>query len=215
MSFRGEDGSEITNATSGLFPNIKQGEEIGEFIINIPEKAIGCHTIYLTRSKGNTNVFLTKVEIGKIGIEAPTPDKEAEVMLNNEKHVVTFTPAHVSHAVYTCFEAATVDEGTPAGNALDATITHEDKEFTLAENNSVEVSEAGTLHYMTVDKNGVKSPVNTIVFKAEDTSSIFELEAEEAEGAVEYYNLQGVNVANPTNGLYIRKQGNKITKVIL
>ena len=32
---------------------------------------------------------------------------------------------------------------------------------------------------------------------------------------VEYYNLQGVKVANPENGLYIKKQGNKVTKVIL
>lgn len=32
---------------------------------------------------------------------------------------------------------------------------------------------------------------------------------------VEYYNLQGVRVANPANGLYIRRQGNNVTKVIL
>lgn len=32
---------------------------------------------------------------------------------------------------------------------------------------------------------------------------------------VEYYNLQGVRVMNPENGLYIRRQGNTITKVIL
>lgn len=32
---------------------------------------------------------------------------------------------------------------------------------------------------------------------------------------VEYYNLQGVRVMNPENGLYIRRQGNNVTKVIL
>ncbi|MDE6071296.1 MAG: hypothetical protein K2G53_01950 [Muribaculaceae bacterium] len=32
---------------------------------------------------------------------------------------------------------------------------------------------------------------------------------------VEYYNLQGVRVANPANGLYIVKQGNKVTKQII
>ncbi|MBO4942135.1 MAG: hypothetical protein J6C95_01755 [Muribaculaceae bacterium] len=32
---------------------------------------------------------------------------------------------------------------------------------------------------------------------------------------VEYFNLQGVRVANPENGLYIRRQGNKVTKVIV
>ena len=33
--------------------------------------------------------------------------------------------------------------------------------------------------------------------------------------AVEYFNLQGVKVENPTKGLFIKKQGNKTTKVIL
>lgn len=32
---------------------------------------------------------------------------------------------------------------------------------------------------------------------------------------VEYYNLQGVRVANPENGLYIRRQGSKVTKVLI
>lgn len=32
---------------------------------------------------------------------------------------------------------------------------------------------------------------------------------------VEYFNLQGVRVANPGNGLYIRRQGCKVSKVIL
>lgn len=37
----------------------------------------------------------------------------------------------------------------------------------------------------------------------------------DAEGAVEYYNMQGVRVANPENGLYIRVQGKKATKVLV
>lgn len=32
---------------------------------------------------------------------------------------------------------------------------------------------------------------------------------------VEYYNLQGLRVDNPTNGLYIRRQGNNTTKVFV
>ncbi len=32
---------------------------------------------------------------------------------------------------------------------------------------------------------------------------------------VEYFNLQGVRVENPSNGLYIKRQGNKVTKVIV
>ena len=37
----------------------------------------------------------------------------------------------------------------------------------------------------------------------------------EANAPVRYYNLQGVEVANPGNGLYIRVKGNKAAKVII
>ena len=35
----------------------------------------------------------------------------------------------------------------------------------------------------------------------------------EDEAPVEYYNLQGIKVANPSNGVFIKKQGNKASKV--
>lgn len=38
---------------------------------------------------------------------------------------------------------------------------------------------------------------------------------EVADEAVEYFNLQGVRVANPENGLYIRRQGSKVSKVLV
>ena len=45
------------------------------------------------------------------------------------------------------------------------------------------------------------------------TTAIDEVAADNA--AVEYYNLQGVKVANPENGIFIKKQGNKVAKVVL
>ncbi len=44
-------------------------------------------------------------------------------------------------------------------------------------------------------------------------SAIDEIAADNA--AVEYYNLQGVKVANPENGIFVKKQGAKATKVVL
>ena len=44
-------------------------------------------------------------------------------------------------------------------------------------------------------------------------SGVAEIEAEAAEAV--YYNLQGVKVANPEKGLYIKIEGNKATKVVL
>ena len=49
-----------------------------------------------------------------------------------------------------------------------------------------------------------------------DASGIDEVAADvDAEAPVEYYNLQGIRVENPANGLYIRKQGSKATKVLV
>ncbi|MDE7349441.1 MAG: hypothetical protein K2N25_00080, partial [Muribaculaceae bacterium] len=45
------------------------------------------------------------------------------------------------------------------------------------------------------------------------TSSAIEVSVENA--PVEYYNLQGVKVAEPSNGIFIRKQGSKTTKVAI
>ena len=39
--------------------------------------------------------------------------------------------------------------------------------------------------------------------------------AVDANAPVEYFNLQGVRVANPENGLYIRRQGNSVSKVLV
>lgn len=50
-------------------------------------------------------------------------------------------------------------------------------------------------------------------FNPTGTSAIEEIAADNA--PVEYYNLQGVKVANPENGIFVKKQGAKATKVVL
>ena len=68
------------------------------------------------------------------------------------------------------------------------------------------IAEIGT-YYVIIDlenKSFLLSEVSTAI------------ESVEAAGvAAEYYNLQGVKVANPENGIFIKKQGNKATKVVL
>ena len=55
-----------------------------------------------------------------------------------------------------------------------------------------------------------------IVFNKSFLSAINNVSADFDENApVEYFNLQGVRVENPANGLYIKRQGNKVAKVIL
>lgn len=47
----------------------------------------------------------------------------------------------------------------------------------------------------------------------EDTSGIDDLGLDAA--PAEYYNLQGIRVDNPTSGIYLRRQGSKVTKIAL
>ena len=53
----------------------------------------------------------------------------------------------------------------------------------------------------------------TIKAEFSKTTAIEEVGVDAGEAV--YYNLQGVKVANPENGIFIKKQGNKTTKVVL
>lgn len=48
-----------------------------------------------------------------------------------------------------------------------------------------------------------------------NTSAISEIETDNNDAPVEYFNLQGVRVANPSNGIFIRRQGTDVKKVVL
>lgn len=48
-----------------------------------------------------------------------------------------------------------------------------------------------------------------------DMSGVKETLVDESEMPVEYYNLQGVKVENPENGIFIKKQGRKAEKVVM
>ncbi len=61
---------------------------------------------------------------------------------------------------------------------------------------------------------GSKATLYGYNFEASGPSSLNAIVADE-NAPVEYFNLQGIRVNNPENGLYIRRQGKKVTKVIL
>ena len=60
----------------------------------------------------------------------------------------------------------------------------------------------------------VTKAASKYAFEYENTG-IESIESEDVTAPVEYYNLQGVKVANPSNGIFIKKQGDKATKVVL
>ncbi len=58
---------------------------------------------------------------------------------------------------------------------------------------------------------GVK---NTEYVSGLSTNGIADIVADE-NAPVEYFNLQGIRVANPENGVFIRRQGSSVSKVVL
>ena len=60
---------------------------------------------------------------------------------------------------------------------------------------------------------GVKQ-TEFVKYLSEPVSGIEEVGADE-NAPVEYFNLQGVRVANPEAGIYVRRQGSKVEKVYI
>lgn len=79
-----------------------------------------------------------------------------------------------------------------------------------------EVYEAATL---TVPEASVEAYSENTYFskfeKIEAAAGVDGIEADDVNAPVEYFNLQGVRVANPSAGLYIVRQGSKVTKQIV
>ena len=57
--------------------------------------------------------------------------------------------------------------------------------------------------------------IKNILVKGKKSSAVSDITVENSDAPVVYYNMQGVRVANPANGLYIRVQGKKATKVLV
>ena len=88
--------------------------------------------------------------------------------------------------------------------------TFESKEWTAAADDN-----ASTVTFE-VPSKGTNTYIKAIsVSCAKILSGVADIEAADDNAPVEYFNLQGIRVENPANGLYIRRQGSKITKVIL
>lgn len=90
-------------------------------------------------------------------------------------------------------------------------------DLTLASPKGVPVT-AGLFNDMTADVliQGIKVFTYTQTeYPPYDDSAVAEIGADDANASVEYFNLQGMKVANPENGLFIRRQGSKTSKVIM
>ena len=46
-------------------------------------------------------------------------------------------------------------------------------------------------------------------------TGITEITGDNENAPVEYYNLNGQRVSNPANGIFVRKQGSKVEKIVI
>ena len=64
------------------------------------------------------------------------------------------------------------------------------------------------------DYNGTMELTNNYIVTLDGNTTGVEAIESDANAPVEYFNLQGVRVDNPANGLYIMRQGSKVVKVV-
>lgn len=99
------------------------------------------------------------------------------------------------------------------------TIFAEEGDVVTVENERVAMPEleAGKTYYAWLhdSKNYDEMALLTPFVVDSSYNSVDSVGQDRTDAEVEYYNLQGVKVANPGNGIFIRRQGNKVSKVIL
>ena len=86
-------------------------------------------------------------------------------------------------------------------------IVNEEATITKGSSDDSKISATGTFN-LTID-------LVNMTFLAIDPLAVAIEEVATDNAPIEYYNLQGVKVANPENGIFIKKQGSKTTKVVL
>lgn len=119
----------------------------------------------------------------------------------------TFTSFNISETIPTGDDVAAIFTVT-IGADNKATIVNVGKNATLAY--SIQHNSIGVYADVT---DATKYALPTL-YVDKTSTGITNIEAD-TNAPVEYFNLQGVRVENPENGLYIRRQGNKVSKVII
>lgn len=150
-----------------------------------------------------------KITVTLIPIAAPT------LTIDGEEYTETSYTGSTNNGKVTAKLSA--DEGFSIYYKLDKTTASNydtaDEEFTLY-TAEIEVSSEQTLSYYALNpETGTRSETRSVAFHI--STGIDDIDADAANAPAEYVNLQGVRIDNPTNGLYIRRQGNNVEKVII
>ena len=136
-------------------------------------------------------------------------DRTLFAMVNAAKIVGIYSVSKDSNGVPTYTNLYSFNAGI--GNQVNAVAFDYANNIYVVSNSSEKV-----IHYALPRENGdITVPAIGQEITATDIpTGVSEIDTD-ANAPVEYYNLQGVKVENPENGIFIRKQGSKTTKVVL
>ena len=130
-----------------------------------------------------------------------TPEVVTEITVEDVNNVLTL-------------KSVTFDEATPSAKE-NFTGKVGDTEYSFRNNYTIAGVDAGIYNVTCVVTVYNNLPSLYVISYEKVPSGIAGVEADNASAPVEYYNLQGVRVANPENGLFIRRQGDKFEKVVI
>jgi hypothetical protein len=156
------------------------------------------------------------IEITSNEVAAPQffgEDGETELDMNAKHTAGDVIKIKSAEGTYMKWKDVVYDEATRARMMADedgweSTATNE-LEYTLKDNTLLLIKAVDST-------SGEESGVTGFYFSDAGTITGVEGVAADAIAApVEYFNLQGQRVANPTEGIFIRRQGNKVTKVVV
>lgn len=176
------------------------------------------NNISSSNANGLFNIKKGVLALNNVTFSGCTVSEAKGFVTINDNNMLRLTGAVEGLEVY--LTAANSIEASGLTNTTPVKITLSDEAITLltAENTEVMAVVNGEVaeDKFEITNEGYKLMADGqghLMLVVDEGSAVSELEADE-NAPVEYFNLQGVKVANPEKGIYIKRQGEKVTKVI-
>ena len=170
----------------------------------------GGHTVY-AKSQAGRRVTLNNVKGNATILLKHNGTNGANAIISGD-NAVSFTMENAANQITVANEGIT--------NTTPIEITYADGANISSDNipeNTIVVKNCTDPKKFFVTNTGLTLAAkdgNLILAKA-GQNGVEDVKAEDADAPVEWFNLQGIRVANPENGIYIRRQGSKVEKVVL
>lgn len=221
------DNVEFTTATSSSKTTFtgKSGETEITFYNNFELAAEDAGTYKVTAvvsyfTRNQTTIATEANQLAPISFSAQpteaviTPTPENDEIKVKAGDVITFTFANASKLeVVIETEEAPESESAPVLKAAAEPITVEGDTYKYTVPDQV-LNTIITVTPYNAEGEKLADRAESVMLVNADTTGVIDVTVS-GEGEVEYFNLQGVRVANPESGLYIRRQGNQVSKVYL